>query len=134
MRPLDIVVGGLANDFGAGVVEIEEEVSLSTSSRKRSVKPFCIAFPDAMKCQSMTVSLLQASMALQVNSVPWSDTIMGCQSCDDRRQFAGERAVPRSTDLNGAQAFLGHVVDDVEDAGAPPVGELVVDESSGHWA
>ncbi|PWE77300.1 hypothetical protein XF30_11550 [Bradyrhizobium sp. SUTN9-2] len=29
-----------------------------------------------MKCQSMAASLHQASMALQVNSVPWSDAII----------------------------------------------------------
>ena len=47
---------------------------------------------------------------------------------DERRQFArhppsGDRRV-----RDRSQAFPGHVVDDVEDAEAPAVGELVVDE------
>ncbi len=35
----------------------------------------CDRLPGAMKCQSMPLSLHQASMALQVNSVPLSETI-----------------------------------------------------------
>ncbi|MGX1350487.1 hypothetical protein AB7M49_004063 [Bradyrhizobium elkanii] len=42
---------------------------------KLSRKAFWIGVPGAMKCQSMPVSLHQASMALQVNSVPLSETI-----------------------------------------------------------
>lgn len=40
-----------------------------------STKAFWIGFPAAMKCQSISVSLHQASMALQVNSVPLPETI-----------------------------------------------------------
>jgi hypothetical protein len=43
---------------------------------KLSTKAFWIGLPGAMKCQSMPVSLHQASMALQVNSMPpLSETI-----------------------------------------------------------
>ena len=49
-------------------------------------------------------------------------------SLDDCRQFAGDAATRDRCLRNGAQAFLGDVVDDVEDAEAPAVGELVVDE------
>ena len=42
---------------------------------KLSMKAFWIGLPGAMKCQSMALSLHQASMALQVNSVPLSETI-----------------------------------------------------------
>ena len=79
MRPPDIVVGDPGGDLGAGVIEIEEQglvEQLIPHPAIKALKPFCIGFPGAMKCQSMAVSLLQASMALQVNSVPWSDTIM----------------------------------------------------------
>src|SRR6185312_10709712 len=57
----------------------KNSVSLSSSSRirplKLSTKAFWIVLPGAMKCQLMLVSLHQASMALQVNSVPLSETI-----------------------------------------------------------
>jgi hypothetical protein len=42
---------------------------------KLSQKPFCIGFPGAMKCHTILLSCAQASMALEVNSVPLSDTI-----------------------------------------------------------
>jgi hypothetical protein len=41
-----------------------------------SQKPFCIGFPGAMKCQTIPLSCVQASMAFDVNSVPLSETIM----------------------------------------------------------
>ena len=50
---------------------------------------------------------------------------------DDHRQFPGH---PPSRDRcvrDRAQAFLGDIVDDVEDAEAPSVGKLVVDEVEG---
>lgn len=60
--------------LGAASSRSKHRVSLSSSSRMRSLKlsmkPFCIGFPGAMKCQSITASFLQAGMALQVNSVP----------------------------------------------------------------
>jgi hypothetical protein len=37
--------------------------------------PFCIGLPGAMKCQGTPVASLQASIAFEVNSVPWSLTI-----------------------------------------------------------
>jgi hypothetical protein len=43
---------------------------------KLSQKPFCIGFPDAMKCQTTLLSCVQANMAFDVNSVPLSETIM----------------------------------------------------------
>jgi hypothetical protein len=67
VRPPNVVVSDPVSDLGAGVVEIEEQGSLSSSSRirplKLSMNPFCIGFPGAMKCQSMMVSLHQASMS-----------------------------------------------------------------------
>ena len=42
---------------------------------KLSTNAFWIGLPGAMKCQSMALSLHQASIALQVNSVPLSETI-----------------------------------------------------------
>jgi hypothetical protein len=42
---------------------------------KASQIPFCIGFPGAMKRQGTPASSLQASIALEVNSVPWSETI-----------------------------------------------------------
>src|SRR4029079_4235701 len=47
---------------------------------------------------------------------------------DDRRQLA-RHAPPRDRGVgDGAEALLGDVVDDVEDAKTPAAGELVVDE------
>ena len=43
---------------------------------KLSQKPFCIGFPGAMKCHTILLSCVQASMAFEVNSVPLSETIM----------------------------------------------------------
>jgi len=43
---------------------------------KLSQKPFCIGFPGAMKCQTILLSCAQPSMALEMNSVPLSETIM----------------------------------------------------------
>lgn len=78
VRPPDIVVGAHGAILARALSRSKNRVSLSSSSRMRplklSMKPFCIGFPGTIKCQSMTVSLLQASMALQVNSVLWPDT------------------------------------------------------------
>jgi hypothetical protein len=58
---------------------LKNSVSFSSSSRilplKLSTKAFWIGLPGAMKCQAMLLSWHQASIALQVNSVPLSDTI-----------------------------------------------------------
>ncbi len=57
----------------------KNSVSFKSSSRifelKASQIPFCIGLPRAMKCQGTPVSSLQASIAFEVNSVPWSLTI-----------------------------------------------------------
>lgn len=80
MRALAVVVADPIRNFGAGVIEAEEQGSLRSSSRirplKLSQKPICICLPGAMKCQSTLFCSDQASMALQVNSVPLSETIM----------------------------------------------------------
>jgi len=49
-------------------------------------------------------------------------------SLDDCHQFAGHAPSRDRRLRNGAQAFFGDVVDDVEDAEASAVGELVMDE------
>ncbi|MGY3363359.1 hypothetical protein ACVWZL_000484 [Bradyrhizobium sp. GM2.4] len=77
---------------------------------KLSTKPFCMGFPGAMKCQSIAASLHQASMALQVNSVPWSDTIIpGLR----RRSTiaASSRATRRpEIDVSGMKSGLGKAI------------------------
>ena len=60
---------------GIGVQEQYVLVPAAAASLKLSTKAFWIGLPGAMKCQSMPMSLHQASMALQVNSVPLSETI-----------------------------------------------------------
>jgi hypothetical protein len=67
---------------------------------------------------------------LEVNSVPWSETIqIGFAAPGDdgvelaRHPPAGDRGVG-----DRRQAFFGDVIDHVEDAKAPPVRKLVVDE------
>jgi hypothetical protein len=47
---------------------------------------------------------------------------------DDRRQLACRASARDRGVRDCAQTLLGHVIDDVEDAEAPPVCELVVDE------
>jgi hypothetical protein len=79
MRALAIEVGDSSGDFDACIVTIEDSVPFTNSSRVRPLKlsktAFWIGLPGAMKCQSMPLSLHQASMALQVNSEPLSETI-----------------------------------------------------------
>jgi hypothetical protein len=53
------------------------------------MKPFCMGFPGAMKCQSMAVSLSQTSMALQVNCHGQTRSCFAA-SFDDHRQLAGD--------------------------------------------
>lgn len=52
----------------------KNNVSFRSSSRifelKASQMSFCISLPRAMKCQGTPVSLVQASIAFEVNSVP----------------------------------------------------------------
>lgn len=94
---------------------------------KLSTKAFWIGLPGAMKCQSMALSLHQASIALQVNSVPLFETIEpGLLHRRDesgqlpRHSPAGDRGVS-----DRSQALLGDVVDEVENTESPSVGELV---------
>jgi hypothetical protein len=42
--------------------------------------------------------------------------------------FAGNASAGGRCIRNGPQAFLGHVIDDVEDAKMPAIGELVVNK------
>ncbi len=96
---------------------------------KLSTKAFWIGLPGAMKCQSRPVSLHQASIALQVNSVPLSETIEpGLPRCSTIVVSSRATRRPEIGVSGVAQAFLGDVVDDIEDAEAPSVGELIVDE------
>lgn len=53
-------------------------------------------------------------------------------SLDSCGQFAGHAPSRDRRLRNGAQAFLGEVVDDVEDAEAPAVGELALEEVQRH--
>ena len=69
-------------------------------------------------------------MAFEVNSVPLSETIMPGlpRRCDQRRQLARHPPARDRGVGDRRQAFARHVVDDVEDAEPPAVGELVMDE------
>lgn len=83
-----------------GIVEIEEQGLVEQLVAHLAVealgKPFCIGFAGAMICQSMAVSLHQASMALQLTSAPWSDTIIpGLPGRST--SVCALRAAPRST-------------------------------------
>src|SRR6476659_2996793 len=77
VRTLPVVVGDPCRDLGLRVVEIEEQRLVQEFAAHPPVKPptkaVWIGLPGAMKCQSMTVSLHQLSIALQVNSVPLSE-------------------------------------------------------------
>ncbi len=76
------------------------------------------------------MSVAQPRMAFEVNSVPWSLTIIPrlAAPLDERRQLAGDPPARDRRVGDRRQAFAGHVIDDVEDAEAPARGELVVDE------
>ena len=43
---------------------------------KLSQKPFCIGLPGSILCHATPVSFAQARIAFEVNSVPWSETII----------------------------------------------------------
>jgi hypothetical protein len=74
VRSASIEVGHPASEHGAGVVETEEQGLVQEFVRSRPWKlsqiPFCIGLPGAMKCQATWCSLVQASIAFEVNSVP----------------------------------------------------------------
>jgi hypothetical protein len=73
--------------------------------------------------------LHQASIALQVNSVPLSETIE--PGLPRRASIAVSSRATRRPEIDvsdRAQTLLGDVVDDVEDAEASAIGELVIDE------
>jgi len=59
-------------------------------------------------------------MASDVNSVPWSETIMCQFPCD---ATTGDRGV-----RDRRQAFARDVIDDVEHAKPSAAGELIMDE------
>ena len=69
-----IVVSGPVRDRGAGVPEAEEQRLVQQLVPHAPVglsqTPFCIGLPGAMKCQAIRFSLVQASIAFEVNSVP----------------------------------------------------------------
>ncbi len=87
-----------------------------------------------MKCQSVLCTLHQASMALQVNSVPLSETIDARLAAPlDRSPSVRAPARRPEIEVSGMapRHSLRDIVDDVEDAEAPSIGELVVDEVEG---
>jgi len=90
---------------------------------KASQIPFCIGLTGAMMCQGTPISSLQASIAFEVNSVPWSRVIRpGDQRCQfPRDTMARDQGVGQSR-----EAFLHEIFDQVEDPKPPTLGELVV--------
>ena len=75
----EVVVDHLAGDGLSGVLQSEEQRLVHKPSRifesKAPQIPFCIGLTRAMKCQGTPVSSLQASIAFEVTSVPWSLTM-----------------------------------------------------------
>ncbi len=58
---------------------------------KLSMKPFCIGFPGAMKCQSMTAIFApgEHGIAGELGAVIGDDHCWLAASLDDCREFAG---------------------------------------------
>lgn len=94
MRPPDIVNGDPVGDLGAGVVEIEEQGFIEPFIAHPAIealgKPFGIGFPGAMKCHSMSESLLQANMAIE-------GELLACRVARRSPSERGRRAVLRAT-------------------------------------
>jgi hypothetical protein len=120
MRALAVVVADPIRNLRAGVIEAEEQGFVENLVRirplKLSQKPFCVGFPGAMKCQAIWLSSDQVSMALQVNSVPLSETIMPGLP---RRSISAvsSRATRRpGIEVSGiaARHSRGHVIDDIQ--------------------
>ena len=75
MRPPDIVVGDPSGDLGAGVIEIEEQGLVEQFIAHPAIETLDEAVLHRFSRHDKVpiddcVTLLQASMALQVNSVP----------------------------------------------------------------
>ena len=92
--------------------------------------PPTLHLPSAMKYQAIRCALAQPSMAFEVNSVPWPETIIAGRP---RRATSGRELArdPLALDRrvrDRGQALLGDVVDDVEDPEASTAGALVVHE------
>ena len=79
VRPLVIVSGGPSRQRRSGVIEIIEdrliEQFVTHAAVERLADPVRHRFSGAMKCQAIRLLWAQASIALEVNSVPWSETI-----------------------------------------------------------
>jgi hypothetical protein len=69
-------------------------------------------------------------MAFEVNSVPWSETIMSGLPRRLIRSVRSRAARRSEIDVSGtvARALARHVIDDVQHAKAPSAGELIVHE------
>lgn len=122
MRPPDIVVGDPVGDLGAGVIQIEEQGLVKQFIAHPAVETLDEAVlhrlsrRDKVPIDDCVLAPGEHGVAGELGAMVGHDHSWLAASLDDCRQFAGH-APPRDRRLrNGAQAFLGDVVDDVEDA------------------
>lgn len=128
MGSLKIVVG---DPVGASVVEIEEQGLVEQLVTHPAVKVFSETVLHRLAGSNKVPVdgdvLAPASIALQVNSAPWSDTIIPRLRCRSTIAVSSRATRRAEIDVFGmAPRFRGHVIGDVENAKTPAHGELAV--------
>ena len=134
MRALLVVGGSPAGQGGAGVIEIVEDRLVEQFVAHAAVEGFAnpilhwLTRRNEMPSDPTALSPSQHSVGGELGSVIGDDQIGFAAPRDDRVEFSRHPATRERGVGDRRQAFLGHVVDHVEDAEAPTVRELVVDE------
>jgi len=134
VRPLEIVVVDPVGDLDAGVVEIEEQGLVEQFVTHPAIEAFSEAVLHRLaRCDEMPVdgSVLtpdEHGIAGELGAVVGHDHSWLAALLDDRRQLAGNASARDGCVRNGAQTFLGYVIDNVN-------AQLIDAETSNHlWA
>ena len=123
-----------SRESGAGVVEIVEDRLVQQFVAHAAVERFAdavlhrLARRDEMPIDPVRLRPGQHRVGSELGSVVGDDQAWLAAPGDDGVEFARDAPAGDRSVGNRRQAFLGDVVDHVENAQAPPVRELVVDE------
>jgi hypothetical protein len=134
VRTRGVEVCDPGRDLGSGVVEIEEQrlieqfVAHATVEALDEAVLHGLARRNQVPVDAVVFAPGEHGVAGVFRAVVGDDHARLAMPLDDRRQLACHAPARDRGVRDCAQTLLGHVIDDVEDAEAPPVGELLVDK------
>ena len=134
MRPRGVVVSDPGADEPTGLIEIDEQSLIEKLVAHPAVEGLDAAVLhrsarcDVMPIHTMILRPAQHRVRGELGAIVGNDHLRLAARADEHRQlacnsFARDRGVG-----NCRQTYARHIIDNVEDAEAPALGELVMDE------